>query len=312
MNFKKIYFLVILIQSLFFFSHLLAGIKVIVQINDSIITDYDIKKEVNYLKILNPNFQKLTDDQKFNIAKNYLIDQTIKKKETEILLKGTDKVEKQILSNYLRNIYSNLYLNSEQEFENFLLNQSGYSLSEIKEKIRIDLAWNEFIYIKYKDQVKIDKDKILKKVNNTLSEKTKIYLISEIVFKKKKNISIEQQLDEIKLSIDQIGFNNTANIYSISESSKLGGNIGWVSELSLSQNIIDKIKFLKKNEYSDLIKIDNNFLLLKVEDIKYDEILNNKEEEINKLINLETNRQLNKFSQTYFNKSKLNYSINEK
>ena len=312
MNFKKIYFLVILIQSLFFYNHLSAGVKVIVQINDSIITDYDIKKEVNYLEILNPNFQKLTDGQKFNIAKNYLIDQTIKKKEIEILIEDTGKVEKQILGNYLKNIYSNLDLNSEQEFEKFLLNQPGYSLSEIKEKIRIDLAWNEFIYIKYKDQVKIDKDKIFKKVNNASLERTKMYLISEIVFKKKKNLSIEQQLDEIKLSIDQIGFNNTANIYSISESSKLGGKIGWVSELSLSQNIINKIKFLKKNEYSDLIKINNNFLLLKVEDIRYDEILTNKEEEINKLINLETNRQLNKFSQTFFNKSKLNYSINEK
>ena len=38
----------------------------------------------------------------------------------------------------------------------------------------------------------------------------------------------------------------------------------------------------------------------------------NKEDELNKMIKFETNKQLNQFSKIFFDKSKINYSINEK
>ncbi len=129
---------------------------------------------------------------------------------------------------------------------------------------------------------------------------------------KKKNRTIQDYLNEIKISINQIGFNNTANIYSDSDSSKFGGKIGWVSEISLSKNIKDKLSEINKGEFTDLIKLANNFLILKIEDKRVVEINIDKNKEVERLINQETNEQLNKFSKIYFNKSKLNYSINEK
>ena len=66
------------------------------------------------------------------------------------------------------------------------------------------------------------------------------YLLSEIVFKKK-NEDINLLIKEIETSINEIGFNNTANIYSISESSKFGGKIGWVSESNLSEIIFNSL-----------------------------------------------------------------------
>ena len=51
---------------------------------------------------------------------------------------------------------------------------------------------------------------------------------------------------KIKFSINEIGFNNTANIYSISESSKFGGNIGWIDENNLSKIINQKLKIKTK------------------------------------------------------------------
>jgi len=91
----------------------------------------------------------------------------------------------------------------------------------------------------------------------------------------------------------------------------LGGNIGWVNENSLNENIKEKIALLKEGEISDPIKIRNNFLILKINKIENTKIDLNEEKELNKLIQNETNKQLNQFSRMYFDKLKINYSINE-
>ena len=140
----------------------------------------------------------------------------------------------------------------------------------------------------------------------------KEYLLSEIVFEKVKDEKLNEIIKKIKLSIDEIGFNNTANIYSISDSSKLGGKIGWIDEKNLSEKIINEINILSENQYSNIINIGTSYLILKVEKIKFNTIEINEKEELNKMIIFETNKQLNQYSRIFFNKSKLNYSINEK
>ena len=144
------------------------------------------------------------------------------------------------------------------------------------------------------------------------NEEQKEYFLSEIVFTKKKNIKLDDQLNQIKLSINDIGFKNTANIYSVSQSSKFGGDLGWVSENSLSKKISEKLSKLKKGETTNAINIGNTYLILKVDEIKINKITIDKEKELEKLIQAETNKQLNKYSRIYFDKSKINYSISEK
>jgi peptidyl-prolyl cis-trans isomerase SurA len=305
---KKNIFLIVII--LFVTSKLLADIKIVVSIDDEIITNHDIEKERNYLEVLNPNLIQLDINQKSNLAKNSLINEFVKKKETN-KFRGADS-NNQLIDDYLKNLYFKLGLSSEKEFENILKQNNNFNLSEIKEKITIELLWNELIYSKYNYQVKIDKNKILSKVNTLQEDLKKEYFLSEIVFAKKKNVTINDLFKEIKLSIKEIGFNNTAQIYSNSESAKFGGKLGWISPISLSKNILEKLKIMEKDEFTDLIKVGNDFLILKIEDIKIQESIIDKEKEIERLVSLETNKQLNKFSKIYFNKSKLNYSINEK
>ena len=43
---------------------LLADLKIIVKIDDEIITNFDLIKEINYLEILNPNLSSLNINQK--------------------------------------------------------------------------------------------------------------------------------------------------------------------------------------------------------------------------------------------------------
>ncbi len=306
---KKILLLTVLV---FFFSHkeLFAEIKIIATVDNEIITNHDLKKESNYLKILNPNFYQLDQNQRIKIAKNYLVDQIIKEKEAKKFINLENNNE--IINNYIKNFIQKLGFNNEEEFEKSLNQIENYSLLEIKEKIKMELLWNELIYLKYNDQVKINKQQILNKVNEMQKNKKKEFLLSEIIFAKKKGVTVKKLFEEIILSIQEIGFNNTANIYSNSDSAKLGGKIGWISEISLAKSVKKGLEGKKKGEYTNLIKLGNNFLILKIEDIKIEDSAIDKQKEIEKLVKLERNSQLNKFSKIYFNKVKLNYLIDEK
>tara|TARA_B100000029_G_scaffold512429_1_gene609077 strand:- start:434 stop:1363 length:930 start_codon:yes stop_codon:yes gene_type:complete len=308
--FKKIILLNIFFLTFFFIKISIANITIIATIDDEIITNYDLKKESDYLKILNPNLTQLNDKQILNLARTSIVNEIIKKREIKKFIDLNSK--NLFVDQFLKNLYSKLNLNNEEEFRILLKEKNSFTLNEIKEKIKIELFWNELIYQKYKDQLKIDKEAIIKKVDNLKNDKQKEYLLSEIVFVKKKDLSLKNLINQIQLSINEIGFNNTANIYSISESSRLGGKLGWIKESSLSKPILEKLKLIEENKYTDIIKLGNNYLILKIEKIKINKIKIDKKKEVENLIQIEKNKQLNQFSKIYFNKSKINYSINEK
>ena len=307
---KKKIFIIIIILLCSSNKLLLADLKIIVKVDNEIITNYDLIKEINYLEILNPSLADLKDNQKFEIAKNSLINEIIKKKEIKKSLKINN--DNPYTDEYLKNLYSKLDISSEEEFKKKLKEKNIYNLLEIKEKINIELFWNELIFLRYKNQVNVNKEDLISKVENLENKNKKEFFLSEIVFIKKKNLNLNALIQEIKLSINEIGFNNTANIYSISNSSKLGGKVGWVDQASLSDVIINELKMINENEYTDVIQVGNNYIILKVEKIRVNEIKIDKQKEIDKLVQFETNKQLNQFSRIFFDKAKINYSINEK
>ena len=282
---------------------------IVATVNDEIITNHDVKKEGDYLKILNPNLVQLDNMKISKMAKTSLINEIIKKKEIKKFI-DLDK-ENSFVDDYLKNFYIKLNFKSEKEFENILKQKENYSINEIKEKIKIELLWNELVFMKYGNQVKIDEDKLVQKINNSKDKVQKEYFLSEIIFKKKKNENLDTLKNQINLSINEIGFNNTANIYSISESSKIGGKLGWIKENNLSDLLIRKLSPLNEGQITDVIQIGNNYFILKIEKIKLNKIKIDKKVELEKMINFETNKQLNQFSRIYFSRSKMNYSINE-
>ena len=303
--FKKIIISTFLILLLCMHKISIANINIVITVDNEIITNYDLKKESNYLKILNPNLSELDDNQIIKLAKNSLINEIIKKKELEKYINLND--ENLLVDQYINELYKKLDIDSEENFQIFLKKNNSFSIDEVKKKIKLELFWNELIYSKYVNQLEIDKDAIVKKVDSLDGNKVKEYLLSEIVFKIDKTLSE----DLINLSIKEIGFNNTANVYSISNSAKFGGKLGWVNESSLSKQIIEKLKLVEEGSFTDVIKIGNNYLILKLEKIKITEVKIDKDKEIEKLVQIETNKQLNQLSNIYFNKSKINYSINE-
>ena len=306
---KKFFFLILIV--ILFDTKLNAEKKIfiITKVNDQIITNLDVEKEASYLKILNPNLNQVQNDQILNISKNSLINEIIKKNEIKKFFDFNQKLN--ITDRIFNDFLNSLDFSDKEEFLKILSQKKTYSEQEIKDKMKIEFLWNRIILEKFNDLVKIDKEKLKNKIKNISIYKNE-YQLSEIFFNKDKNISIEEKIKKIKDSIKEVGFNNTASLYSNSESSNVGGKIGWIPEESLSQNIIEELKNIKIGDYTKPIQFGSNFLILKIENKKQKKIQNNKDKMLQQMIEFETNKQLNQFSNIYFNKIKINYTINEK
>ena len=301
----KTLLIIIFVQNYLF---AMENVKIILKINDEIITNIDIQKEYNYLIALNNDFKEVNKEKALLIAKESIIKEKIKKKEIE---KYYDlKEESDYLESVIKNFYKTLNLNSKKEFNEYI-EKYGLTYREIKMKIRIETVWNQLIFQKYNEQVKIDLEKLRKKILKQ-KENQNSYLLSEILFRSEANEDVNKKYELIKKSIESVGFKNSANIYSIADTSKVGGKIGWVNENQLSKEIVKKLEKLKINEYSKPINLTEGYLILKVEDIK--KIKNNNldiDKELKKLENYERNKQLNRMSNIFFNKIKSNTTINE-
>lgn len=291
-------------------SFLNAKINIIIDIDGEIITNHDLDKEIKYLEILNQNLRSLNDKQKKMIAIKSLTEEKIKKREVDNFLK--EDLNELTINQYLDDIYLKLDIKNEIEFKNLLKKNQTYSIDQVKEKIKIDFKWNRLVYIKYINSIKIDKDKFIAKIDKINSNYTKDFLLSEIVFTQQEKKLLKDTIDQIRQSIDEIGFNNTATIYSNSDSAKVGGKLEWLNENNLSQKILNEIINTKEGEMTDLIKLGNFYLIIKVEKIRVKKNEIDKEKELEKMIQIETNRQLNKFSNIYFKKARQNIYINEK
>tara|TARA_B100000674_G_C37897884_1_gene942241 strand:- start:302 stop:1231 length:930 start_codon:yes stop_codon:yes gene_type:complete len=294
----------LLISSVFSKENVFIKLKV----NDQIITNIDIRKEAAYLEILNPNIAELEKKRILDLAKKSLVKEIIKKNEILkfFVLEDKDFIDDKLLEDLI------LKLNiSYSDFEILLSQKKTYSVNQIKRKLKTDILWNDLIYYKFNNQIQIDNDKLIQKIDKLKTNSKKEYSLSEIIFEKKQDQSLDEVTNKIKESIKEIGFNNTANIFSIADSSKFGGKIGWVDENNLSKIIIDEVRKLKKNQYTNVIQVGNNYLILMVNEIKITKIEINKEKEFDKLVKFETNKQLNQFSKIFFNKVSVNYSVNE-
>ena len=280
--------------------------KILLKIDREIITTVDIANEIGYLQALNKNINNLDQNTLISIAKNNLIKDKIKQIE---LLKNLNKLEikPDHLKFLIKNIYLKIGLANLEEFKIYLKNY-GLKIEMVEEKILIDANWKQFIYVRYKNQIKIDKKKIAQEIKN---RKSKIYKLSEILFTLKGNDKLEIKYNLLNKSISEKGFENTALIYSVSDSSRKGGDLGWVNSNAISPKILKKLSLLDVNDHTDPIIVPGGFLILKIQDYKEEEIKYNIDKEIEKVVNSKVNEQLNVFSNIYINKLKKDIIVNE-
>ncbi len=304
---KKIYLFILLIIFFNIKTNSISDILISYKVNNEIITNIDIEKEAIYLIALNNDLTKLENKKIKEIAKDSILREKIK--EIELIKYFKFNQQNPYLDKVIESFFLKLNLKSEEDFANYL---KGYDLTieTIKSKIEIETLWNQLIYEIYNKQLSIDEEKLKNKV--TLQKKLlieKSFLLSEIVFEKDKNKSLDELKKKIYQDIEKLGFENAAAIYSISDTSKFGGKIGWMKKNELTNLIYGAISNLKINYYSKPIQLGNNFLILKVNDIKDEEINTDPEKELKKMILLEQERQLEMFSKIHFNKIKINTDV---
>ena len=282
--------------------------KILFKIESEIITTIDIYEEIKFLKTFNPEISSLSKEELFEISKNSIVRDKIKKIEILNFIKEI-KVDDKFLFNLMRSKYSRPNINSLEDFKKYL-KDNNLNIEIIREKFAIELMWNDIIYQKFSGKIKIDKEKIKKEIlKNSKKEVQREILLYEIVFNLNDKTEFENKYEKILLDIKKLGFKKTALIHSNSDTASNGGLIGWVKEDNLNQNIKKIISKLQPGQFSKAIRTSSGFIILKIEDQKEYTTQVNLKDKMEEAVRFKRNDQLNQFSNMYFNKLKKNLTI---
>ena len=287
-------------------------VNIIYTVDNNPITNVEINNEITYLKLLSKELQNMDDESLVMYASKSIIREKIK--EIEILKYFKFGLNDEVVNQNLSRLISSLGIKDISEFEKEIKNLN-LSKEYIKKKIEIEILWNQIIFNKYKNKLSIDENKIKNNLKERLNnEKNEIeeYYLFEILFSPSTTSKIKEELEKIKNSINEIGFENTARVFSTSASSSNGGDIGWIQKNQLSKQIASKIENLENSEVSDVIDVPGGKLIIMLKDKRKLKVKVSFDEEFKKALMMERNKQLNRFSTIYFKKVELNTVIDEK
>ena len=282
--------------------------KILIKIENQIITSLDINNEYKYLVTLNPSIKNSKKDDIIKLSKRSVLQERIKKIEIEKNF-NNPKLPQKFLEQILRNVYSRIGLTNLEDFKKYLISNK-IDFENVKSKLKTEALWNELILIKFSSKVKINEKQLRRRIENK-NTFLKSYLLSEISFEVTSLKQLDNKFQEISRVINEKGFDFAALKYSVSPTSNLGGKLDWINENSLNKNIRTVINDLKINDFTKPINVPGGFLILKINDIKNTKIEVDVEKEFKKLKNYEKNNQLNQYSKIYFNKIKKDLEISE-
>jgi len=304
---KRIFIFLIIIQ--FFFLEICAisiENKILFKVENEILTTVDFENQYKYLKFLNKDIAKLEKNKIFEIIKNSLIREKIKRIE---ILKNIRKIDldKEYLDMLTGNLRKKLNIGSKDDFK-IMLSEQNLKLSTLEEKFSIDAYWNEIILQKFESKIKINKIELKKQISQNKNE-INSYNLSEIVFKIKKKGDLKNFFTNIKKDILEKGFENSVLIHSTADSSNYSGKLGWINEDSINNKLLKEIKNLDIGDFTKPIQVSSGFLIIKINDIKKIKNKVNAKEELERLISLTRNQQLNQYSNIYFDRIKKEIEI---
>ena len=282
--------------------------KILVKIENQIITSIDVNNEYKYLVALNPSLKNSKKEDILKLSKRSILQEKIKKIEIEKNF-NNPQIPQEFLKQILKNVYSKIGFTNLDDFKEYLIS-NNIDFENVRNKLEIEALWNELILIKFSSKVKVNKKELRKRIKDN-DKYLKSYLLSEISFEVSNLKELDKKFQEISKIINDKGFDYAALRYSVSPSSNLGGKLDWINENSLNKNIIEAIKNLNINDFTKPINIPGGFLILQVNDVKNTKIELDIDKELKKLENYEKNNQLNQYSKIYFNKVKKDLEISE-
>ena len=299
---KKLFFIYFFFFNIFFYLNIYASTenKIIVKINDKIISSYEIKNKINTELVL----RNLEINQKnIDNFKNFSLQELIKLrlKEIEILKFMSTNYKNVDISKQLNKISSGNTVELKKRFENNKINYDIF-ISELK----IQTAWQQLIFRLFKNKVQIDENEIIKLANEFKNTRQfKEFDLSEIVITFENNNDIKAKIENVKNSLNDVGFEKTVKIFSESDTATNNGKLGLISENMLSTEISQKLRNLREGGISEPITQSNKILFLKINKINKTKNNNLDFEKLKKNIeNKKKNDLLNLYSESHLSKLK--------
>lgn len=289
---------------------LISSPKVYAEIRDSLlatvgntaITKSDIYNEIKIILILNN--LKFTEEQKIGLQK-MAIKSTIKRtiKNNELKKRNITEYNKKDLNHELNKIATRINMDIETLKKICESNQLNFSL--IENQIKTELMWNTLVFGMYNDKLSINIDEIDEKLKLLQNKKFYTeYLISEIVVESVTEDNLKTTVDSLINKIDNEGFEKVAIDLSISETALKGGDLGWLNENEISNEIKLKLSKTNINEITEPILIPEGIILFKVRDKRKIEKKIDLEKMKNQLVSIEKIKVLDMFSRSYFDSIK--------
>jgi len=310
LNFLKFLFtLLIIIFFKFNYSYSTINNKIVAKVGNEIVTSFELENKIRTILFLS---NRQIDQVNINKVKKKAISDLINKKlKKEEIDRYGILIEENRVSSYLTDISSKLKMDKEDFIK--IMKRNDISFDLYKEEIKIDLAWQSLIYELNKNSLSVDEKQIIQELNEIIKNKKDLeeYELAEIVVDKIYDSNQESILIEISDYISQFNFEEAAIKYSISSSASEGGNIGWVSSSSLSNQLKNVLNKLSLGETSSpIINVDQIIFIKLLNKRKTKANLNLEEEQIkNSLINKRKNELLNLYSNNHLSKKRNNTII---
>ena len=282
--------------------------KIILKIDNEIITTIDVLNEITNLKFFNKNINQLKDEEIYQIAIQSISKYIIKKNEISKNFSNIKFQNENYLNQLVEKTYKDLGFQNLEDFK-YALSENQVNFEKFQEKLITDILWNQIIFSKYYNMLVVDEEKLKIQLENTDKKINSLYL-REIIYEVSDVEEINTKYNLIKNDIKALGFESAALKHSLSNTSSNGGNLGWISEQSIGTEILNELKKISVKSITQPIRISSGFLILQKFDEREIEKDFNEKEQLKKLIDYEKNQQLNNYSNLYFNKVKKNVKIN--
>lgn len=295
---KSNLFFVIILTLFYNFEVYAQNIKIIVKVENELITSYDIKNKIISTLILNNKeiTQKNIDNLK-KISLDILIQNRLKK----IELKKTNlKKPVMQIDSYLNSISSNNVENLKKLFQ-----ANNLDFENFENELETEFKWKNFIYNIYSKSIVINEEDVAGEIKKITSDKKKLkrFNLSEIEIFINENVNYNEVVDQIKNEILNNGFESAVNKFSISETSTNNGKLGWINSSSLSKDIFEIVNKMKVGETTKPLKKQDRVIFLKLNDKKISNYSDINIEELKiELINKKKEELFTLYSNSYLSK----------
>jgi len=259
----KNYFFIILL-TLFFDSFVLAkNTKILVKIENEIITNFDVQNKIISSLIL---AKKQINQENINNFKKASLENLIQNRLKKIELKKYNiKKDDEQINLYLNSISSNNVEKMKNIFKDYDLD-----FKEFTDQIDVEFKWRKFIYQIYKKKINIKPEDVDREISDKLKKQKNIveYNLSEIEILSNNSGSNLETIALIQDEIKVAGFESAVSKFSISSTSSKSGELGWINSNSLSKEFLKILNKMQKGQVSDPIMKQDKIIFLKLNDKK--------------------------------------------